>query len=84
MNKDKLILKIKWGRCIVCRTKVSKKDFYYCDIGSCPLGELCEDCANLHKKGHLLENSVNEECDLLLNSLNGTFQLNKGNNTGLF
>ena len=84
MKKTKLLEKLKNGRCIVCRCKVLKKDFHYCEYDSCPMGEMCKSCAETHKKGHILENSVSEECDILLNSLTGKLALNTGNATGLF
>lgn len=85
--KEKLFIASKLKPCLFCRNLTLKKELYECDDDNCPMCDMCEKCAESHKKAHMKETyKTKDEMDIqiMLNSLNGTFLNDKGNHTGLW
>ena len=72
-----------YGKCLFCRKKMLKKDFHYSEEKDCMMGEMCIDCAKLHKR--YCDQNKDARLQLVDSICNPSFKpVKHGNSTGLF
>ena len=71
------------GKCLFCRKVIHKKDYHYSEEKDCLMGEMCIDCAKLHKKH--CDRAKDPRLSIVDSVCNPSYKPTKhGNSTGLF